>query len=515
MGSPKVMQPGPGRRVAAFWVALAVALCALALSVPTARAYVYWSDNGAGIGSEGTTISRVDLDGSSLAPSLVSGAIAPGQVIVDGSHIYWTNANGANSIGRANLDGSGATNSFIPNATSGSPSAKPFGLAADAGHIYWSDGERYIGRADLGGTNVLPHWQDVGSGSFPFGIALDAVKIYVASGDQIDTVPIGGGAVTPLVTGLPSGTEPVAVALGGGYVYWTELNTFKGGVPGIARAPLAGSPVKPNLITGLGFPTGIATDGNTLYWADHTTGDIGRAQLDSSGAFNIEPTFATDPGGPFGVAFDSRIDPTSTAVACTPSAALMPGTDTVCKATVADSASTTVPAGSVVFSTASLAATFVGGNSCTLSAMPGGGASCTVGVAAVSAGTAQINAAYAGDALHQASSGSASICIGTTAQCGVPAAATATTTITTLLPTASAPTCKVPKVAGKSLRTAVRLIKRASCAIGKVTKPKARKGQKLRPLIAKSTSPRPGKTVARGTKVLILLVQKPKPKPKR
>jgi beta-lactam-binding protein with PASTA domain len=73
----------------------------------------------------------------------------------------------------------------------------------------------------------------------------------------------------------------------------------------------------------------------------------------------------------------------------------------------------------------------------------------------------------------------------------------------------------VPKVAGKSLAAAEKPIKRAGCAIGKITRPKPRRGHKLGTLIVKRTNPAAGKSVARGTKVAILLVQKPKQAHKR
>ena len=48
--------------------------------------------------------------------------------------IYWSNLN-AGTIGRANLDGTGANQSFI-NLGLG---ARVFGLAVDSQHIYWTD----------------------------------------------------------------------------------------------------------------------------------------------------------------------------------------------------------------------------------------------------------------------------------------------------------------------------------------------------------------------------------------
>jgi len=48
------------------------------------------------------------------------------------AYVYWGDHH-AGTIGRANNDGSGATNSFID--TGG----EPFAVAVNAGHIYWAN----------------------------------------------------------------------------------------------------------------------------------------------------------------------------------------------------------------------------------------------------------------------------------------------------------------------------------------------------------------------------------------
>ena len=66
------------------------------------------------------------------------------------AYIYWT---GSNGIGRANLDGTGANPSFIPEASS------PYGVAVDSAHVYWANfetGTSTIGRANLDGTGANP-----------------------------------------------------------------------------------------------------------------------------------------------------------------------------------------------------------------------------------------------------------------------------------------------------------------------------------------------------------------------
>ena len=71
------------------------------------------------------------------------------------------------------------------------------------------------------------------------------------------------------------------------------------------------------------------------------------------------------------------------------------------------------------------------------------------------------------------------------------------------------PTCKVPAVAGKTLGQAKAALAAAGCTLGKVTKPKARKGKKLPPLVVKSSTPGAGAATGNGSVDLTL---GPKPK---
>jgi hypothetical protein len=72
------------------------------------------------------------------------------------------------------------------------------------------------------------------------------------------------------------------------------------------------------------------------------------------------------------------------------------------------------------------------------------------------------------------------------------------------------PVCIVPKLAGKTLARAKVALKAADCAVGEVTKPKARKGRKLGPLVVKSSKPSAGKVLKVGSKVDLRLGPKPR-----
>ncbi len=77
------------------------------------------------------------------------------------------------------------------------------------------------------------------------------------------------------------------------------------------------------------------------------------------------------------------------------------------------------------------------------------------------------------------------------------------------------PKCRVPKLAKLSLSNAKALLGVSNCKLGKVTKPKKKKGKKLPALVVKSSSPKAGAELAAGAKVAVTLGPKPKPKKRK
>jgi subtilisin family serine protease len=71
------------------------------------------------------------------------------------------------------------------------------------------------------------------------------------------------------------------------------------------------------------------------------------------------------------------------------------------------------------------------------------------------------------------------------------------------------PSCKVPKLAGKTLRQAKVALAAAGCRVGRVSKPQPRKGRKLPALVVKSSSPKAGSNAA-GAIVALTLTPKPR-----
>ena len=129
-------------------------------TVAVVSGHVYWANNGMG------TIGRANLDGTGACQSFITGASEPRGVAVDAGHVYWANLF-AGTIGRANLDGTGANQSFITGASG------PFMVAVDSNYVYWANfSTGTIGRANLDGTGANQSF--ISGASQPFGVAVDA-----------------------------------------------------------------------------------------------------------------------------------------------------------------------------------------------------------------------------------------------------------------------------------------------------------------------------------------------------
>src|SRR5215216_1819607 len=210
--------------------------------VGRAEAHVYWTNNG------DTTIGRANLDGGGADQSFIGDQIGPCGVAVDGAHVYWADTNGT-AIGRANLDGSGANQTFIDNIDA------PCGVAVDGAHVYWGTvAAGTIGRANLDGSGANQGF--IGAATGACGVAVD-----------------------------------------GAHVYWSN-----GGAGTIGRANLDSTGVDQAFIAGAPRPCGVALDAAHLYWANAEDGTIGRANLDGTG---VNQSFIGGATMPCGVAVDA------------------------------------------------------------------------------------------------------------------------------------------------------------------------------------------------------------------
>ena len=262
--------------LAALLALLALLVLPLVLA-PRADAYIYWTNPGA--------IGRADLDGSGVDQSFVPDVpCCLSDVAVDADHLYWAHSyEGTAAIGRANLDGTGVDQSFIrdvPGAWSIS------GIAVGPEYLYWLSfppGEcpciPTIGRARLDGTQVDPSFIGGLPGN-PGRIAVDAAHLYWTA----HTFPTGTiGRANLDGTGVdqsfvPTGNAPVGIAVDGRYLYWADSSG------GIGRARVDGSEIDQGFIAGGNLA--LAVDAAHIYFSDrgYRSSTIRRANIDGTGA---------------------------------------------------------------------------------------------------------------------------------------------------------------------------------------------------------------------------------------
>jgi len=193
---------------------------------------IYWADLASG------SIGRANLDGTGATDSFIPNAAVPNAgpdgVAVNATNIYWTTFS---SIGRANLDGTGVNLNFIPGITNATGD-----VVVNGTYIFWAEHSfNTIGRANLDGTGVI---QDLIT--LPLmttslnGLAVNGQYIYFGHDFDIGRANLDGTGVNPSFISAPLGAG--AVAIDGNYIYWSQGNSGNGGA--IARANLDGTGVR-------------------------------------------------------------------------------------------------------------------------------------------------------------------------------------------------------------------------------------------------------------------------------
>jgi hypothetical protein len=297
----------------------------------------------------------------------------------------------------------------------------------------------FSGTLDLGGTNPLTGWTTGHNGTYPWGLP---------NSNSYNAGP------------TPYGNQWVIVGnygAGGTYIQ-QDVGGFTVGQRYTLSFALASENVGEQAPVEVSFPSGSITASQTFhapkrvanYWDTWQTFSMDFVAISS----NVTIRLAGLAGGDAGIDNVSVVavpkHPTSTAVSCTPNPVTVSKV-TTCKVTVTDtnSGAKSTPTGSV-----SLSASGTGTLSpatCTLAAVSTGVASCSVTykTSSVGSGTRTISASYPGDSGHAASNGSTVLTVNAVKS---PAAAK----------------CVAPKLKGKTLRQARKLLRKHHCRLGKV-----------------------------------------------
>ena len=189
-------------------VALAVALAMVVFGCLAAQAdaFVYWTN------ASGGTVGRANLDGSGADQMLITGASAPEEMAVNGQHVYWANAAAARSGGRTWMARSSTRAS--------SPAEQPSGLAVDGQHVYWTNlSSGAIGRANLDGRASM-------RASSPARTSRTGWRSTASTSTGPTSTPARSagesrrsGVDQSFITGA---NDPDGVAVDGQHVYWSN-----------------------------------------------------------------------------------------------------------------------------------------------------------------------------------------------------------------------------------------------------------------------------------------------------
>jgi Low-density lipoprotein receptor repeat class B len=262
-------------------IAALLALAALLLMPPRAHGnFVYWSEK-----SPASAIARAKINGTGLNTRFISGLNNPTSVAVDSQFVYWTDS-GTNSVGRANLDGTGVTQNLV---TAGVNNPKAIAVAPTG--IYWANNDGSIGHANLDGGSPTGTFIPTGGSC---GLAADPGFLYFINdgNNRIGRATLNGGSVDPAFISTP---PPASIfcdlAVDPRFVYYTSDtgNT-------IGRGPVSGGTADPSFIaagTTGGGPTGVAVNSQYIFWANGTTGAVGRANINGGG---VNPAFIATAG---------------------------------------------------------------------------------------------------------------------------------------------------------------------------------------------------------------------------
>jgi hypothetical protein len=257
---------------AAFVLTLALA--------PRADAFVYWSSWGS-LPTDPDTIGRANLNGTGQNPNFIVGDpdSAPRGLSLSSNRIYWANQD-TDFLGRANLNGApeSVDQEFVD-------VSFPIGTAVNNTHLFWTQASPFaIGRANIDGTAPDPAF--IAGTSNPLGIAVNATHIYwVNNGNaMIGRAPIGDPTSTEFFS-TGAGSNPQSLALDATHVYWTDTNGT------ISRAALNGANLQSPWISGASDPIDVAVHAGKIYWAEQGIDTIGRADIGAQNPANVDHDF--------------------------------------------------------------------------------------------------------------------------------------------------------------------------------------------------------------------------------
>ena len=231
--------------------------------------------------SGGLKARAIDGSGSQSTIGSLSACI---EIEASGDYIYMSYG----SIRRIHKDGTGLVT--LRTVTD------QYGLLINGGYIYYGyEYGRKIGRMNLDGTGANDSWLDYSSNSSaPYSPQMLIVgnKLYFGGGGNnygksIWQVPLAGGTPTLFVNDADAQAGIAGIDSDGTYLYWTDYRVGE-----IGRVALDLSSTNDNWVTGLTSPWGIQVADSYVYFNNNSS--IGRILRSGTG---LEKTWVSNSSG--------------------------------------------------------------------------------------------------------------------------------------------------------------------------------------------------------------------------
>ncbi|HLL56216.1 MAG TPA: putative Ig domain-containing protein, partial [Myxococcaceae bacterium] len=203
--------------------------------------HVYWTDN---VGSRGGHVYKVPVGGAARPTPLASELDSPRNLQLFGGRLYWANHSNATygKVMSINTSGTPAA------ATYASGQENVDSLAVDSSGVWWtSSGNHSLWKNNQALVSYSPNWPNL--------VTLDATHAYWVAPGYTWKMPKGGGTPVQVMAG---GGEMVAT---GGFLYWIAGHPTQA----IRKLDLAAGTTV-TLVTGESSARNLVVDGPDLYW---------------------------------------------------------------------------------------------------------------------------------------------------------------------------------------------------------------------------------------------------------
>jgi hypothetical protein len=186
--------------------------------------------------------------GGGAAVEIAANQTRPRAIAVDATSVYWANEGG--TVMKAALDGASPVELAVNQ-------AEPYALAITATDAYFTThtGNELIRVPLMGGPTsvVAPDQSD------PHGVFVDQDNVYWSTNETVRSIPLAGGAVVPLASGLDAVHH---LAVDATHVYLSRAYLGE-----VMRVPIGGGELSV-VSSGHDQIEGIAAEAGSVYFAD-------------------------------------------------------------------------------------------------------------------------------------------------------------------------------------------------------------------------------------------------------